>query len=268
MARNTVTVKEVVNDFLLTLSEDDYVSNVADYHVHQLALRGIREMGFDVMKRVKSLSLEVSDNNTVDLPDDFVGLLRVAVAGSDGIVYVLKENKHINIAQQYKKDSFGNPIDSDSDGVYDREASTTVINNIGGDNADNYEHRQYLYESAEGRTYGYGGGKGIGHYRLNYEQNRLELNSSVVIEDVVVEYIADEARSTNPSVHVYAEEALRNYIYLKLIHRKSNVPAVEKQMARQNYYNELRIAKSRMNAFSKEEALNVIRKNFKQSPKY
>ena len=47
MARNNVSVSEVVNDFLLTLSEDDYVSNVADYHVHQLALRGIREMGFD-----------------------------------------------------------------------------------------------------------------------------------------------------------------------------------------------------------------------------
>ena len=74
MARNYISVKEVVNDFLLTLSEDDYVSNVADYQVHQLALRGIREMGFDVMKRVKSLALDVTSLNTVELPDDVVGL--------------------------------------------------------------------------------------------------------------------------------------------------------------------------------------------------
>ena len=81
MARNFVSVKEVVNDFLLTLSEDDYASNVTDYHVHQLALRGIREMGFDVMKRVKSLALDVTSLNTVELPDDFVGLLRIGAEG-------------------------------------------------------------------------------------------------------------------------------------------------------------------------------------------
>ena len=267
MARNNVSVSEVVNDFLLTLSEDDYVSNVADYHVHQLALRGIREMGFDVMKRVKSLSLPVSDNNTVALPDDFVDFLRVGIAGPSGAISVLKENKNINISREYVLDANSNPIDSDQDGVNDRVDSTkTTI--TGTNNLDNYRDRTYLYESSEGRNYGAGGGKGVGYFRMNYEQNRIELNSEVNVEDLVIEYIADEARSSNPSVHLYAEEALRQYIYYKLVQRKSNVPMGEKQIARQNYYNELRIAKARMNSFSKEEALNVIRKNFRQSPKY
>ena len=53
MARNLVTIKQVVNDFLLTLSEDDYVSNVPDYHVYNLALRGAREMTFDIAKKSK-----------------------------------------------------------------------------------------------------------------------------------------------------------------------------------------------------------------------
>lgn len=268
MARNTVSVKEVVNDFLLTLSEDDYVSNVADYHVHQLALRGIREMGFDVMKRIKSLSLTVSDNNTVELPDDFVDFLRVGIAGTGGALHVLKENKNINISQEYVTDSFSNPIDSDGDGVFDRKNSEKTISTIGNNNLDNYRDRTYLYESTEGRQYGYGGGKGVGYFRMNYEQNRIELNSEVDVTNLVVEYIADEARSQNPSVHIYAEEALRQYIYFRLVQRKANVPASEKQIARQNYYNELRLAKARMNSFSKEEALNVIRKNFRQSPKY
>jgi len=267
MARHFVSVKEVINDFMLTLSEDDYASNASDYHVQQLALRGIREMGFDVMKRVKSISLEVTDLNTVNLPDDFVGMLRIGVEGTDGIVYSFKENKNISIALKYSKDADGNLIDSDGDCVYDREESTfSHSTNTVDDLTD--ESRQSLFEGSKGRIYGNGGGRGFGQYRVNYEQNRIELASGSDFEEVVVEYIADEARSKNPSVHVFAEEALRNYIYLKLIQRKANVPIGEKQVARQNYYNELRIAKARMNSFSKEEALNVIRKNFRQSPKY
>lgn len=267
MARNYISVKEVVNDFLLTLSEDDYVSNVADYHVYQLALRGIREMGFDVMKRVKSIALDVTSINTVELPDDFVGLLRIGAEGGDGLLYSFKENKNISTAQQYVTDSAGNRIDSNGDGVFDREESDKV-QSINTENDLTAEHRQSLYEGSMGRAYGHGGGQGFAQYRVNYEQNRIELASGIAFDEVVVEYIADEARSENPSVHIYAEEALRYYIYLKLVQRKANVPAGEKQLARQNYYNELRIAKARMNAFSKEEALNVIRKNFKQSPKY
>jgi hypothetical protein len=69
-------------------------------------------------------------------------------------------------------------------------------------------------------------------------------------------------------VHVYAEEALRSYMYYKLCERKSTVPANEKARARAEYYNERRKAKARMNNFTKEEAMKVIRKNYKQAPKY
>ena len=46
------------------------------------------------------------------------------------------------------------------------------------------------------------------------------------------------------------------------------VPANEKARARAEYYNERRKAKARLSNFSKQEALNTIRKNFMQAPKY
>jgi hypothetical protein len=67
---------------------------------------------------------------------------------------------------------------------------------------------------------------------------------------------------------VYAEEALRCYMYYKLCERKSTVPANEKARARAEYYNERRKAKARLSNFSKDEALRTIRKNFKLAPKY
>ena len=73
----------------------------------------------------------------------------------------------------------------------------------------------------------------------------------------------------NPSVHVYAEQAVRSYIYYHIVERKSNVPLGEKARARQEYFNERRLANSRLKSFTKDEALKTIRKNrSSRSPKY
>jgi len=268
MARNLVTVDQVVNDFVLTLDSDDYVSNASDVVVRNFALRGIREMGFDMLKRVRSLKLTINSNDTVDLPDDFVSLTKVGVAKQDGLVYVLGENKNINYSQKYDTDTAGNPIDSDGDGLYDRVDAKTASsgNGIFGDD-DYIVFSNYIYQNNVGQIYGLGGGFYEGQYRINDDQNRIEL-SGVQATDLVIEYVADEARSINPTVHIEAEEALRSYIYYKLVERKSSVPMGEKARARQEYYNERRKANARIKAFSQEEALKTIRKNFKQSPKY
>jgi len=267
MARNLVTVDQVVNDFILTLDSDDHVSNASDMVIRNYALRGIREMGFDLMKRVRSVKLTKNDNDTVDLPDDFVSLIKIGVVGNDNLVYVLGENKNINYSQKYKKDSAGNFIDSDNDGVFDREDAKTATSGNGIFNDEKHiVFSNYIYQNNVGQIYGLGGGYYEGQYRLNEDQNRIELAGGTFTE-LVIEYIADEARSTNPTVHVEAEEALRSYIYYRLIERKSSVPLGEKNRARAEYYNERRKANARLKAFSMEEALKTIRKNTKQSPK-
>ena len=91
MARNLVTVSQVVNDFILTLEGDDYANNASDTLIHNYALRGIREMGFDLLQRIRSIKLSTGANNTVDLPDDFVNLLKIGIVGSDGLVRVFGE---------------------------------------------------------------------------------------------------------------------------------------------------------------------------------
>lgn len=270
MARNTVSIDDVVNDFMLLKEEDGYISHVTESAVRTFALRGVRELGFDMLKVVKSLSLTVNHTlSTVELPDDFVDWVKIGVVGSDGLLYVFGENENISAMMKYKLDSNKNPIDSDGDGVNDRENDKTVSS---GDSIfkgyQSYIYRNYLYEATEGGVYGLGGGRYSGEFKVNYEQNRIELSVNSDVETVGIEYISDQARSTNPSVHIYAENALQNYIYYKLIERKAGVPMVEKQRARQEYYNERRLANSRMKSFTKEEAFKTIRKNFKSGVKF
>jgi len=160
-------------------------------------------------------------------------------------------------------DSGGGPLDIDSNLVLNRaDAKSATSSSSDSDVFDNF-----VFQGGIGRLYGAGGAKAPGSYRINLDQNRLEIEAGSASE-IVLEYIADEARSTNPVIHVYAEEALRSYIYYKLCERKSTVPAGEKARARAEYYNERRKAKARLGNFTKNEALKVLRKNFMLAPKY
>jgi len=281
MARNTVPLNQIISDFLITMADDDYASMASDVQVRTHALRGIREIGFDMSNKIKSIKIEVnSSNNTIELPDDFVDLSKVGVVGSDGIVYILGQNKNINQSRAYAN-SLGNKvgnvadaIDTDGDGVHDRidsKGSTKSGSPSSSDDVtqgfNSFIFRNYVYGASNG-LYGIGGGHLFGNYRLNLDQNRIELESNDNISEVVIEYLADEARSKNPSVHVYIEEALMAYMYYKIIERKASVPANEKARARQEYYNERRKANARMKSFSKDDALQTIRKNYKQAPKF
>lgn len=269
MARNRITVAQLVNDFILTSDGDDFVAGISNTVIRNFALRGVREMGFDMLKRVRSLKLTVGANNTVELPDDFVDYTKIGTIGNDGLVYVFGENKNLNYSQEYSTDTAGNRIDSDGDGIYDRvDAKGSTAELPGFKGTESHIFRNYLHENSEGRLYGAGGGQYGGEFRINYDQNRIELGTVGGVDTIVIEYIADEARSINPTIHAYAESALRAYVYYKLIERKSTVPMNEKMRARTEYYNERRIANARLKSFTKEEALKTIRKNFTQAPKY
>ncbi len=273
MARNYIDINKVVNDFIVTMDGDDYVSSASDNAIRSFALRGVRDMGFDMLKVVRSIKLPVESNNTVTLPDDYVEWTKIGTVGTDGIVYVMGENKNINMSQKYSEID-NNKYDTDGDGLFEREDSKSATS--GGspmadsgitDGMNSYLFRNYIHGSDAGGLYGVGGGHYYGEFRINADQNRVELKVKNDIKEVVMEYVADEARSTNPRVHIFAEEALRSYIYYKLIERKSSVPGGEKQRARAEYYNERRLANARINSFTKEELLKTIRKNTKQAPK-
>ena len=282
---NYISLREMLVDYKITMDEDDYASSASDYAIRNFALRGIREFGFDVQPRVRSIKRSVhASNNTVTLPDDFVDIVKLGVVDDNGMVRAFAENKNINISQKLVDplstsessdiggDNFtntGNRRVLSDNNINDREDDqTSTVSDGNNDDLDFYIFENYLYQGGLGRLYGLGGGKLRGNYRINYDQNRIEIDSEAGVTEVVLEYISDAARSSDPVVHVYAEEALRSYVYYKIVERKSSVPAGEKQRARAEYYNERRKARIRLSNFSKEQALNTIRKNFKLAPKY
>jgi hypothetical protein len=246
MSYSFIPLDQVINDYIIAMQEDDYASNVADYQIRQYALRGIREFGMDISANIKSVLLDVNEQyGYVDIPCDLLALTKIGQIGSDGLVYVFAENKNMNLLKDYPADSVPDYL-------------------LG---FDSYVFRNFLFEGTAGRLYGMGGGQGAGEYRVNWAENRIEISMLSDTTQVLIEYISDEAKCENPSVPTAAEEALRAYIYYKTLERKASVPMGEKQRARSEYYNQLRLANSRMKSFSKNDALQIIRRNFRLSPK-
>ena len=258
MSHNKVKLSQIVRDFIITSDGDDYANNVSDSTIRNFALRGIREIGFDLGKKIKSLKLTInSSNNTIALPDDFVDMSKLGVVGSDGVLYVFGQNKNLNMSRRLQTAADTSLDDEGKDGTsltdvfdagpmnilanqvadrVDDKTATASLGSADAGNIDYYVFDNYLYEGGVGRLYGAGGGHLAGEYRINLDQNRIEIDTDNSYTEVVMEYIADEARSSDPEVHVYAEEALRSYIYYKIIERKSSVPMGEKQRARAEYY--------------------------------
>ena len=246
MSYSYIPLDQVINDYIIAMQEDDYASNVADYQIRQYALRGIREFGMDISANIKSVLLDVNEQyGYVEIPCDLLALTKIGQVGSDGLVYVFAENKNMNLLENYPAESVPDYL-------------------LG---FDSYVFRNFLFEGSAGRLYGMGGGQGAGEYRVNWAENRIEISMLSATTQVLIEYISDEAKCENPSVPTAAEEALRAYIYYKTLERKASVPMGEKQRARSEYYNQLRLANSRMKSFSKNDALQIIRRNFRLSPK-
>tara|TARA_R100001440_G_scaffold1351_2_gene4520 strand:- start:15265 stop:16053 length:789 start_codon:yes stop_codon:yes gene_type:complete len=258
--KGRIAISDIVQDIMFSIEDDDFLSNTSEVVVTNYARRALKDMDFDFGQNIKSSKQTVNTvTQTVNLPSDCVDIVKIGVVGSDGMVYVLANNKNINY-------SHSEPTTGGTDSVPDKTPTATP----GGSSDSEFNQfifHNYFANGTYGQLYGLGGGQRYGEYRVNWDQLRIEFSSTNNLTEVVLEYLTDNYLDASPFIHTYAEEALRAYIYYRLIERKASVPMGEKQRARKEYYNELRKAKARLSSFTKEDALQVIRKNFKQSPK-
>jgi len=236
-----ITIKDIVNDLQLMIDDTSYDKDAHIYQIRMLALQGLRELTFDAEQIVKTIDKTIDSNLTVSTPNDLVDIKRIGFLDDKNVFYPLSKDNDLSISAATKSDRIGGSKDDENNPYYHTDL---------------------------GKKFGVGGGQNsLGYYRHNRFNDHIYFSSNLQGKTVYLEYIADTAASTNPKIHVFCEEALRCYVYYKYIQRKRGVPANEKQMAKRAYYNEKRLARARMMNFSKEQAMQVSRKAFKQSPK-
>ena len=240
-----ITLDEVIQSLLI----EEGKSNEHEYlRYFNLGLKGLKELNFDIVRQVRSVELTLDSKNVVVLPSDYVKYVRIGTADSDGKFQYLGHKKNISLV----------PGSVSTDSSADDTTDPPV-----------FQYNSYN-DGLWGR-YGQGGGTNAnGYYRVNFDAGTIEF-SDLGNSTIIMEYISDGSTGLTGkdiTVHVFAEEALRSYIYWKSIYRKRGINMNEKQVAKKEYYNQKRLARARMQSFNKDEALQTSRKAFKQSPKF
>jgi len=243
-----VSLRQIFDEFMYSIEDNDYTQNAKSDIVWMYAKKAMRDVYSDGFNSgaLKSQKLTIdSSTSSADIPDGVMKITKIGIVGSDDKIYVFKENKNISFV----------------------DGPTSGANVSNGDDFHEVIFHNYLLDGNYGQIYGISGGQAHGQYRIDMANSKIYFDTSNNYTECLIEYVEDASAASNPSVHEFYEEAIKSYVYYKIIERKSNVPISEKQRARKEYHNELRLAKARSSSFSKTEALKTIRKNFKLSNK-
>jgi len=242
MTAQFVTLDEVIQGLIV----DEGKSSEHEYlRYFNIGLRGLKELNFDTVRQIKSVELQLDNKNTVTLPSDYVSYIKIGVADNNGNVSYMGLRENINFVPGTQ--------------------STTVQDNTENPPIFSYNN----YDNSLWGRYGQGGGNNAnGYYRENLNDRTIEFSNSN--GPIILEYVSDGSTGltgTEIKVHAFAEEALRSFIYWKSVQRKRAINMNEKMAAKNEYYNQKRLSRARMQSFNKNEALQTSRKAFKQSPK-
>lgn len=262
------TLEEVVNNYMMSLSPDDYTSMVPRYQVLYQARKGLREFYYDVLREVKGIALDLSPSLQVTLPPDYVNYVRISWVDSNGCLHIMAQDDTIPLAKVYLQDNnFGLLFDEDGAVLEGDPIKQTPFVPISPD-TDLGALTGYVYEFAGPFMPNKDMSKVFtnGRYRIDKNSGIIQFGSDTQGRTVVLEYISDGLFNGSDGisedrqrVNKFAEDALYNYIYYNLIKQNRNCPAVEKQRAKKEYYNARRIAKMRIGTLRKQELLQVFK---------
>lgn len=266
MSRIYVPLNDVVNEFMISIDDGDYIQGVDRNRVRNIAYHAVRDLQFDTLKNITKVILPINENTqTCVLPEDFIEYVRIGIMSGSGEFLPMSENPNLNINQRGLLDNLGNVL-LDSDGIpltaYDTTTpSTPQI-------PSSVFFSQYPFVNLRSGVGGLGGGYSAnGQFLFDKANNRIKVDSSVASQEIILEYISDESMKKNPRVLSFAVEAVLAYIYWALINKKVNVPLSEKGMARQRYELEKKKVRARVNKLTKADIMFQIGKRTQSAPK-
>ena len=242
-----VSLDNIINNFyLFYVGDNKIISEIDRYDIVFHAKRGLQELHYDALKDVRALELDLPDDLQLELPKDFVSLVRLSWVDGQGRFHPMIVNNDSAIVKAYLQDNDYNVL-FDSNGKALEADSITDIN-IAKSDATEYE-----VDSAQN----YGGRYGIdtakanqnGTYRIDKNLGVLRFSSDVKGSTVVIEYITDGLNHVDDAdvrVNKLAEDYLYKYIASQILKYRYNVQEYIVRRAKDEAFAALRNTKIRM----------------------
>lgn len=197
----------------------------------------LRELNFDTLQSVKSVRLPVNSYKAATLPCDFVDYIRV---GNELGQYIDPFGEKESFNRLNKFDAQGNKI------TYPDVESQ---NNYIPANYDGLWYSTYANDRGEllGRIF-----NARPTFRNSFiiikERNEIQLDVNFKGTEITMDYITDGLSvDASNAIHPYATEAIKAYIVYRMKDNGRHYNMGERQVAKDEYYNQLRILRARMN---------------------
>ena len=204
------------------------------------ALKCVQELHFDSLKNVKSVELILATDNTVTLPTDFVDWCKIGFA-TDQYITMLGQN-----------------------GDFSRQAQPTTSS----DEAQAFFYNvTNQYGEHKGQVFGLGNDNPIS-FKVIPERDVIQLDKRFTKDSIILEYITDgTSSSTSTLVHPYASQVIEDYIFWKYKANSRLYNRFDAKIARDEYYDQLRRLRARMNPLTVTDIVRSLRSGFKMSIK-
>ncbi len=222
-----VLLKDIINNFnAFYVGDDKVINDVQRYDVVFHAKRGLQELHYDALKDVRALELELPDDLQLELPKDFVRLVRLSWVDDRGRLHPMMMDTETTIAKAYLQDDNYNII-FDNNGAATEGTSVidTKLSQVS--TVDNDQFTNLDYEFFGGR-FGMATEKTNvnGKYNIDKNLGYIRFSSEVKGKAVVIEYITDGLEylaEDELKVNKLAEDFLYKYIAHQIIQYKFGV---------------------------------------------
>jgi hypothetical protein len=221
-----VSLADIINNFYLFYVGDNKIINDVDrYDIIFHAKRGLQELHYDALKDIKALELDLPDDLQLELPRDFVSLVRLSWVDGRGRFHPMIVNNDSAIVTAYLQDNNYNIL-FDNDG-YALEGDSVTDINIAESDTDNDTY-DALFEYNPGARFGMETSRANinGTYRIDKRLGVIRFSSDVFGKTIVIEYVTDglnDLTEAEIKVNKLAEDYLYKHIANQILNHKFGV---------------------------------------------
>ena len=245
-----VLLKDIINNFMaFYVGDDKLINDIQRYDVVFHAKRGLQELHYDALKDVRALELELPDDLRLELPKDFVRLIRLSWVDDLGRLHQMMSDDQTTIAKAYLQDNDYNII-FDSQGAATEGTSVIDTKLALAQSVDNDTFTNLDYEFFGGRFGQDTKSANVnGKYNIDKNLGYIRFSSDVKGKAVVIEYLTDGLEYMNEDelkINKLAEDFLYKYIAYQIIQYKFGVQEYIVRRVKGEHFAALKNMKIRM----------------------
>lgn len=222
-----VLIKDVINNFMaFYVGEGKVIDNVSRYDVLFHAKRGLQELHYDALRDIRALELDLPDDLQLELPRDFVRLVRLSWVDDRGRLHQMMVDNDTAMPTAYlQDDDFDIIFDENGDATENDSVVDTKRSAITNNESDSHKT---LSDEFFGGRFGMLTNKSNinGMYNIDKNLGVLRLSTEVKGKTIVIEYVTDGLEGLEEGeikVNKLAEDFLYKYIAHQVVSHKFGV---------------------------------------------